>query len=66
MADGPTPLCTALRHVRTLAAANGAGTTDAELLHAWLGRRDDAAFAALVRRHGPVRGKQLRCSGPLR
>jgi RNA polymerase sigma factor (sigma-70 family) len=52
MADGTTPLGTALRHVRTLAAAPGAA--DAELLHAWLSRRDDAAFAALVRRHGPM------------
>src|SRR5579872_5050031 len=53
MAAGTTPLCTALRHVRTLAAADGTAP-DAELLHAWLSRRDDAAFAALVRRHGPM------------
>jgi RNA polymerase sigma factor (sigma-70 family) len=45
---GRTPLCTALRHARAAAAP------DAELLHAWLSRHDDAAFAALVRRHGSM------------
>jgi RNA polymerase sigma factor (sigma-70 family) len=34
-------------------AAGGAGT-DAELLAAFRDRRDEAAFAALVRRHGPM------------
>jgi RNA polymerase sigma factor (sigma-70 family) len=37
----------ALRH-------DGAGLTDAELLEAFLARRDEAAFEALVRRHGPM------------
>ncbi len=52
MADAPPTWSTALRHVRALVAP-GAGA-DAELLHAWLSRRDEAAFAALVRRHGPL------------
>jgi RNA polymerase sigma factor (sigma-70 family) len=33
---------------------DGAGMTDGALLEAFVFRRDDAAFAALVRRHGPM------------
>jgi RNA polymerase sigma factor (sigma-70 family) len=43
-----------IRRVRlaVLAGADGAG--DQSLLEAFLSRRDEAAFAALVRRHGPM------------
>jgi RNA polymerase sigma factor (sigma-70 family) len=34
--------------------ADTAGLTDGQLLTAFVERRDDAAFAALVRRHGPM------------
>ena len=33
---------------------DGAGLTDGQLLEDYLSRRDEAAFAALVRRHGPM------------
>src|SRR5262249_11821729 len=42
-----------LRQVRTIAGA-GQAPTDAELLDAFRARRDEGAFAALVRRHGPM------------
>jgi RNA polymerase sigma factor (sigma-70 family) len=48
----PAPL---LRHLRTLLDAPAlARRTDRELLDAFATRRDEAAFAALVRRHGPM------------
>jgi RNA polymerase sigma factor (sigma-70 family) len=40
-----------LSHLRRLSVAE---REDSELLHAFVSRRDDAAFAALVRRHGPL------------
>jgi RNA polymerase sigma factor (sigma-70 family) len=42
--------------VRQLAACSAinAGITDAELLERFVSRRDDAAFAALMLRHGPM------------
>jgi RNA polymerase sigma factor (sigma-70 family) len=44
-----------LRHIHTLAAPGGAGPrSDRELLDDFAGRRDEAAFAALVARHGPM------------
>ena len=46
---------TLLPHVRTLLADRRAtDRTDADLLKAFVATRDEAAFAALVRRHGPL------------
>jgi RNA polymerase sigma factor (sigma-70 family) len=47
-----------LYHLRqTVLRRDGAGLTDGQLLHTFLHHRDEAAFEALVRRHGPmVRG----------
>jgi RNA polymerase sigma factor (sigma-70 family) len=48
----PNPL---LRGVRAVIDAHRAeGLSDSELLHAFVQCRDEAAFAALVRRHGPM------------
>jgi RNA polymerase sigma factor (sigma-70 family) len=43
-----------LRHIRRLAAPAQPGPSDAELLRRFAGQREEAAFAALVRRHGPM------------
>jgi hypothetical protein len=45
-----------MQHVRSLAA--GQGATDGELLRAFSTSNDQAAFAALARRHGPLVLKQ--------
>jgi RNA polymerase sigma factor (sigma-70 family) len=47
-------LTTALRHLRRLAAAEGEGPPDRLLLQRFAAGRDEAAFADLVRRHGPM------------
>jgi RNA polymerase sigma factor (sigma-70 family) len=48
-------LGTVLRHLHRLAAAPPAREpTDGDLVHAFASRRDAAAFADLVRRHGPM------------
>jgi RNA polymerase sigma factor (sigma-70 family) len=48
-------LTTALDHFRSsLLRRDGAGLTDGELLGFYLSRKDEAAFEALVRRHGPM------------
>jgi RNA polymerase sigma factor (sigma-70 family) len=48
-------LGTVLRHLRTLTGRGaGAERTDGELLQAFVRRRDQTAFATLVRRHGPM------------
>src|SRR5437762_2657202 len=39
---------------RTLLLRDGAGLTDGQLLECYVHGRDEAAFAALVRRHGPM------------
>src|SRR5262249_48779296 len=48
-------LATALRHTRNLAGARPAGgLTDRQLLEHFAGQGEEAAFAALVERHGPM------------
>jgi RNA polymerase sigma factor (sigma-70 family) len=48
----PSPL---LRFIRRIAAPCAAGEpTDGQLLDRFAGRRDEAAFAALLQRHGPM------------
>src|SRR5438270_3863845 len=39
---------------RTLTPAGGGAATDAQLLARFVSGRDEGAFAALVRRHGPM------------
>jgi RNA polymerase sigma factor (sigma-70 family) len=44
-----------IRHLRrTVLLRDGAGLTDGQLLEDYISRRDEAALAALVRRHGPM------------
>src|SRR5262245_10216951 len=53
MADGQ--LESVLHHVRQLVAEQSAGSVpDRELLECFVARRDESAFAALVRRHGAM------------
>src|SRR5262249_42030389 len=42
-----------MQHLRTI-LRDGVGLTDGKLLEDYISRRDEAAFAALVRRHGPM------------
>src|SRR5438477_7305726 len=49
------PLAHVLRHIRKLAGAHSAdGLTDRQLLERFAARREEAAFATLVDRHGPM------------
>jgi hypothetical protein len=43
-----------LQRLRGLARSGAADATDADLLARFVARRDEAAFDALVRRHGPM------------
>src|SRR5437763_2238311 len=52
MATGPASRVT--QHLRRLVEPDSAEATDGELLSAFVRRRDDAALAALVGRHGPM------------
>src|SRR5438105_13858568 len=53
MATGPRD--GVIRHLRRVAFLRDADAmTDGQLLEGFLAQRDEAAFAALVRRHGPM------------
>src|SRR5438876_9947232 len=43
-----------LRHLRKAVLSDCSGLPDALLLEAFVARREEAAFAALLRRHGPM------------
>jgi RNA polymerase sigma factor (sigma-70 family) len=43
-----------IQHLRRAALSHGDGPTDGQLLGAYLDERDEVAFEALVRRHGPM------------
>jgi RNA polymerase sigma factor (sigma-70 family) len=43
-----------IQHLRKTVLRDGAGLTDGQLLRDYLSRRDEAALAALVRRHAPM------------
>src|SRR5262245_59036575 len=44
-----------IQHLRrAMLLQDGAGLTDGQLLEDWVSRRDEAALAALVQRHGPM------------
>ncbi len=50
----PTQAGTILRHIRRLAGAPAENQADDDLLRRFTARRDEAAFAALLERHGPL------------
>jgi RNA polymerase sigma factor (sigma-70 family) len=43
-----------IQHLRRMVLRDGAGLTDGQLLEDFISRRQEAAVAALVRRHGPM------------
>jgi RNA polymerase sigma factor (sigma-70 family) len=49
-----SPMSVVVRQLRNTVLGDEAGATDGQLLHAFIRRRDEAAVAALVRRHGPM------------
>jgi RNA polymerase sigma factor (sigma-70 family) len=49
-----TNLSKVLKHIHHLLAPPGGDQTDGELLARFVATRDEASFAALVRRHGPM------------
>jgi RNA polymerase sigma factor (sigma-70 family) len=48
------PTSQVVQHLRRTLLQDGAGPTDGQLLGRFVERRDESAFAALVRRHGPM------------
>ena len=48
------PLTQAIHSLRRAALRDGAGLSDTQLLNLFVDQRDDAAFAGLVHRHGPL------------
>jgi RNA polymerase sigma factor (sigma-70 family) len=50
----PADAAVLVQHIRRLAGGPAAEVSDRELLRHYTARRDEAAFAALVRRHGPM------------
>jgi RNA polymerase sigma factor (sigma-70 family) len=49
-----SPISVVIQQLRNTVLREGAGLTDGELLNCFVRQRDDAALAALVRRHGPM------------
>ncbi len=49
-----TPMNRVIQHLLAACGGDGAGLTDGELLTRFLNSRDDAALAALMRRHGSM------------
>ncbi|MHB1422156.1 MAG: sigma-70 family RNA polymerase sigma factor [Gemmataceae bacterium] len=50
----PKPLSSVLRYLHHIVAPKLEHCSDGELLHAFVARREEASFAALVRRHGAL------------
>src|SRR5262245_23024700 len=50
----PSPTTSLIDHLRRAVFPDGAGVGDGELLGRFVERHDEAAFAALVNRHGPM------------
>jgi len=49
------PLSDLLRHIRSIAlTAEGGDADDGRLLERFIAHREEAAFEALLRRHGPM------------
>jgi RNA polymerase sigma factor (sigma-70 family) len=49
-----SPTNQVIQHLRRVLLPDEAGLSDAQLLECFIDRRDEAAFAALVKRHGPM------------
>ena len=49
-----TEMESVIRHIRRMALRDANGLTDGQLLESFLVQKEEAAFEALVRRHGPM------------